>query len=301
MFKKLAALLLALMMLPIFALAEEGCVINLIDNPEAEFAFEEGKDIFTIVYPNVTGSDAAILQYQDEVWMIDCSTDDQSPKFVVPALEDLGITHIDVAFNSHPHDDHITGFEFLDKQATIGKLIVAFDRNHNYTIQRTIHRLGKKNVGYEYTKDGDAFTMGDGGVKMTVIQRLGGGFTDNDKSAMLMIQYGDRTLFSPGDIENRGQKALLTDPPACGVKADVLKYPHHGHAPINQELFDLIDPEIVLISAHETVADDGFNFIQRNNVPGISTWYGIVRFRTDGNIWVVDRLPTRVQNGKNKK
>ena len=174
MFKKLAALLLALMMLPIFALAEEGCVINLIDNPEAEFAFEEGKDIFTIVYPNVTGSDAAILQYQDEVWMIDCSTDDQSPKFVVPALEDLGITHIDVAFNSHPHDDHITGFEFLDKQATIGKLIVAFDRNHNYTIQR-------------------------------------------------------------------------------------------------------------------------------NNVPGISTWYGIVRFRTDGNIWVVDRLPTRVQNGKNKK
>ncbi len=299
--KKLVALFLALMLVFSCALAEESCIVNLIDNPEAEYAFEEGKDIFSIVYPNVTGSDAAILQYQDEVWMIDCSTDDQSPKFVVPALEDLGITHIDVAFNSHPHDDHITGFEFLDKQATIGKLIVAFDRNYNYHIQRTFYRLEKKNVTFEYTKDGDVFTMGDGGVKMTVIQRTGGGFTDNDKSAMLYIQYGDRTLFSTGDIENRGQKGLLNNLPECGIKADVLKYPHHGHAPINQELFDLIDPEIVLISAHESVADDGFAFIQRNGVPGLSTWYGIIRFRTDGNIWVVDMLPTRVQNGKNKK
>lgn len=299
--KKLVALFLALMLVFSCALAEESCVVNLIDNPEAEYAFEEGKDIFSIVYPNVTGSDAAILQYQDEVWMIDCSTDDQSPKFVVPALEDLGITHIDVAFNSHPHDDHITGFEFLDKQATIGKLIVAFDRNYNYHIQRTFYRLEKKNVTFEYTKDGDVFTMGDGGVKMTVIQRTGGGYTDNDKSAMLYIQYGDRTLFSTGDIENRGQKGLLNNLPECGIKADVLKYPHHGHAPINQELFDLIDPEIVLISAHESVADDGFAFIKRNGVPGLSTWYGIIRFRTDGNIWVVDMLPTRVQNGKNKK
>ena len=65
--KKLAALLLALLMLPLSCLGE-GTIINLIDNPEAEYSFEEGKEIFTIVYPNIHGSDAAILMYQGEVW-----------------------------------------------------------------------------------------------------------------------------------------------------------------------------------------------------------------------------------------
>ena len=293
--KKLAALFLALMLLLSTAVAE-GCIVNLIDDPDAEFAFEEGKDIFSVVYPNIHGSDAAILMYQDEVWMIDCSTDDQAPHLVVPALEDLGITHIDVAFNSHPHDDHITGFEFIDKQASIGTLMVAFPEDYNYIIKRTVYRLKNKGTAVAYTADGETLTMGDGGVTMDVVQRFGGGFTDNDKSALLMIRYGQRSLFTVGDIENRGQQALLDNPPACGVKADILKYPHHGHAPMNRELFQQIDPQLVLITAHQFPADDGFDFIQQMGVPGLSTWYGIIRFRTDGNIWVVDMLPTRVQN-----
>lgn len=293
--KKLAALLLALLMLPLSCLGE-GTIINLIDNPEAEYSFEEGKEIFTIVYPNIHGSDASILMYQGEVWMIDCSTDDQAQSLVVPCLQDLGITHIDVAFNSHPHDDHITGFEFIDKQATIGTLMIAFPDGFNHIQKRTVYRLKNKGAAMAKTADGEVLTMGDGGVTMTVVQRSGGGFTVNDKSAMLMIRYGERTLFTVGDIENRGQKGLLDNPPACGVKADVFKYPHHGHSPMNRELFAQIDPELVVITAHEMPADDGFEFLESVGVPGLSTWWGILRFRTDGNVWVVDRLPSQRPN-----
>lgn len=299
--KRLVALFLAMLMLPFCALAEEGCIVNLVNDPEATYAFEEGKELFTIVYPNIHGSDAAILLYQDDVWMIDCSTDDQAQDLVVPTLEDLGITHIDVAFNSHPHEDHISGFEFIGHQATIGKLLLAFPKDYNQIQKTTVYRLSNKGTAIEYVADGDVLTMGDGGVEMTVIRRTGGGFTPNDLSASLMIRYGQRTLFTTGDIENRGQRGLLKALPECGVKCDILKYPHHGHATINMELYKLMDPELVLITAHESAAKMGFDFCRWMDVPAMSTWYGILRFRTDGTIWVVDMLPTRVQNGRNRK
>lgn len=295
--RRILALLLALLLLPCLSLAE-GSIVNLIDDPDAEYSLAEGAELFTIVYPNVHGSDCCIMMYQDEVWMVDCSTDDQAPALVVPTLAALGITHVDVAFNSHPHDDHITGFEYIGDQATIGRLLIAFENNHNQILKRTIYRLTSKGVPVERVYDGDVLTMGDGGVHMDVIQRHGGGFTDNDRSAMLMVKYGERSIFMTGDIENRGQKGLLNDPPARGVHADILKYPHHGHAKINDELFALMDPELVIVTAHELPADDGFAYLKRMGVPGVSTWYGCIRLRTDGQIWVVDRYP---DNGKVNK
>jgi len=288
--KRFLALCLLLIFLPCLSLAE-GAVINLIDHPDAEYAFAEDAELFTIVYPNIHGSDCCIMMYQDEVWMVDCSTDDQAPKLVVPALAALGVTHVDVAFNSHPHDDHITGFEFIGDQASIGKLLIAFDNNHNHILKRTVYRLTNKGTAVERVYDGDVLTMGDGGVVMDVVQRHGGEFTDNDRSAMLMVRFGKRSIFMTGDIENRGQKGLLKNPPACGVAADILKYPHHGHAKMDDELFRLMNPELVIVTAHEMPADDGFAFLKRMDVPGVSTWYGCIRLRTDGQIWVVDRYP----------
>ena len=65
---------------------------------------------------------------------------------------------------------------------------------------------------------------------------------------------------------------------------------------MNKELFQLIDPELSIVTAHEFPADDGFAFLAEMGVPGVSTWYGVLRLRTDGVIWVLDMLPTRVQN-----
>ena len=294
--RRFLLLLLALCLLPLAALAE-GSVVNLIDDPEADYAFEEGAELFTIVFPPIHGSDCASLMYQDEVMMIDCSTDDQSPLLVVPVLQMLGITHVNTAFNSHPHDDHLTGFEYITEQATIDRLLVGFDLNYNWVIDRTNHRLGKVGVPLERVSDGDVLTMGDSSVVMKAYQRHGGGYTTNDRSVTLMVSYGDRTIFFAGDIENRGQKGLLDNPPADGLKADILKYPHHGHAKVNDDLFALIDPELCIVTAHQLPAADGFAYLKRMNVPGVSTWYGTLRLRTDGHIWVLDRITEGENHG----
>lgn len=289
-------LLLVLCLLPFSALAE-GSVVNLIDNPDAEYAFDEGAELLTIVFPPIHGSDCAILMYGDEVMMIDCSTDDQSPLLVVPVLEMLGVTHVNTAFNSHPHDDHITGFEFITGQATIDRLLVGFDPDYNYIIRRTVRVLTETGTAVEQVSDGDVLSMGDGAITMNVYQRQGGGFTTNDLSATLLITYGDRTIFFTGDIENRGQEGLLADTPETGLRADILKYPHHGHARMNDELFALIDPELCIVTAHQLPARDGFQYLERMNVPAVSTWYGTLRLRTDGHIWVLDRITEGENHG----
>lgn len=286
----LTMLLCLTMLLPALSLAE-GRVVNLIDQPDAAYAFEEGAELLTIVFPNVHGSDCAILMYQDEVFMIDCSTDDQSPELVVPVLKQLGITRVHTAFNSHPHDDHLTGFEFITDQAAIDRVLVAFPTKYNQVITRTSYRLGKKGVPFETVQDGDVLTMGDGAVVMYASQRDGTEYTTNDRSCTLMLTYGECRMFFAGDIENRGQNGLLKRPPEQGVKCDILKYPHHGHEAINDALFAQMDPELAIVTAHQLPAKKGFAFLERKKVPGVSTWYGSLRLRTDGSIWVLDMLP----------
>lgn len=288
MMKRCLCLLLLLCCLPLSAVAE-GVIVNLIDDPDAAYAFQEGAEILEIVFPAIHGSDACILRMGEETMMVDCSTDDQSPLLVVPVLKALGITHIDTAFNSHPHDDHITGFEFLEGAATIGQLAVAFPEDYNYVIKRTIRVLSAQGVPVVHVADGDVLRLGQ--AELTVFQRKGGDFTGNDLSACLLLRYGERTYITLGDVENRAQAALVNNPPECGMKADIMKYPHHGHVKLNQAFYDLIDPELAIITAHPWPAKEGFAFMERQGVPALSTWYGVIRLRTDGHIWVVDYLP----------
>jgi len=287
--KKLLILLLCLM-LPCAA-AAEGCIVNLIDNPDASYAFAEGAEVLEIVFPQIYGCDACILRMGGEVMMIDAGTDHQAP-IVAKALKLMGIDHVDTAFNTHPHDDHITGFEYVPETASIGKLLVAFDRNYNNHIKRTAYHMDRMGIPMEMIRDGDVLTLGS--AELTVIQRTGTMFTTNDMSATLMLQYGDRRMFFAGDLEIRGELRTAEQQPACGLQADILKYPHHGHWPMRDKLFELVSPELAIITAHEFPAKEGFAYLKQQDIPALSTYHGIIRLRTDGAIWVVDYYPQEV-------
>ena len=45
------------MFLPTFAMAETPVIVNLVENPDAEYHFEDGAKILEIVFPRVYSSD----------------------------------------------------------------------------------------------------------------------------------------------------------------------------------------------------------------------------------------------------
>lgn len=292
--KRLIALLLTLCcLLPLAAPAEEGAVIDRTGNLTEEYVFPEGTPILEIIFPRVYSSDCAIIRYGDETMMIDASTRNKAMiGRIQTAMAAAGVDHIDVAFNSHPHDDHIDGFQFVHAYAPIGKLLIAFPEDYDARMKSAVRFMNENGIPIERVADGDVLTLGENGeVTMTVIQRQGTkAWGTNDQSAMLLIRFGERTILFAGDVENRAQRDYGENPPDCGLKADILKQPHHGQQPLQDVFWEQVQPEMVFMNGAADVMNGGKKYYDKRGVPYILGYKGLTRMRTDGQVWVIDYI-----------
>ena len=289
--KRLICLLLALLM-PFISLAE-GAVYNRTGNLDEEYVFPEGTPVLEIVFPRVYSSDCAILRFGGETMMIDASTKNTTMRGrIQTAMAAMGVDHIDTAYNSHPHDDHIDGFQFVHEYAPIGQLLIAFPEDYDSRMKEAVKFCTANGIPIVHVQDGDVLTMGENGeVTLTVIQRWGTKSWDtNDQSAMLLVRYGERTILFTGDVENRAQRDYGENPPACGLKADILKQPHHGQQPLQDAFLEQVQPEIVFMNGAADVMNGAKKYLNKHGVPFILGYQGLTRMRTDGSIWVIDYL-----------
>ena len=290
--KRLIALLMLLCLLPVAALAEETQVVyNRTKNLTEEDVFPEDTPILEIFFPRVYSSDCAIIRFGDEVMMIDASTLNKKMQTrIQTALQSIGVTEIDVAFNSHPHDDHIDGFVPVDAHTPISQMILTFPEDFDSHMKTAVKYCNEQGIPIVHVGDGDVLTMGENGeVTRRVIQRNEStAWKANDRSAMLLIQYGERTILFAGDVENRAQKSYYTTVPEGGLKADILKYPHHGQVKLDDKFLELIDPELVFMNGASDVMDGAKSYLNKHKIPFTIGYTGLTRMRTDGSIWVVD-------------
>jgi len=290
MMKRFLALLAAVLLLPACVLAESR-VINLAATPDAEWAFEEGASILEVWFPPVKGADAAILRMDGEVMMIDAATAGQRAR-VAATLKEMGVTRVDVGFNTHPHDDHIAGFQHVPEAAELGKLIITFPEDANNHMKNTLRVMKELGIPVETAKDGDVLTLGK--ATLTVNQRSTSWMTENNRSAMLMVQYGECRLLMAADVELDGQNELLKTMPEW-LKADILKYPHHGVAKAGWNFLKHVGAELAVITNGRYSVKNVRKDSEKRNLPLIYTDEGIVRLRTDGHIWVVDQWEIAVE------
>ena len=285
------AFLILCLLFPLLALADCPLYRDLSDE-EASRLLDADTPVLEIVFPSIAGCDACILRLGDATMMIDGGSEYMASHGVRAALQAMGITHIDTAFCTHPHDDHVRGFAALCAQGyTCGRMVLCFDENSNYHIRLASRAVCSTGGNIEYISDGDVLSLGD--ALFTMIQRTGADFTVNDLSGILRLTYGDATFLFTGDIENRAQSALLADPPACGLKADLLKHPHHGYAPILPELLTAIQPQFVVVTGIQDHISQATALLNHLSIPWARPWNQTLRFRTDGHVWVLDTLSPR--------
>jgi len=291
--KRLLSLLIALL-LPLCALAEgEPVIIDRTGNLTEEYKFPEDTPILEIVFPRVYSSDCAIVRFGYDTMMIDASTaTDEMQSRVRSALRSMGVDYIDIAFNSHPHDDHINGFIPVAEYYPIGRLVLAFEEDANAEMKKVVEYYNAHDIPIEHVEDGEVFYMGsEEEVTIRVLQRNDSGTWElNNRSAMLHIQFGDRSILFSGDVENHAQRSFGENPPAEGLKADILKYPHHGQVKLHDPFFDAIDPELVFMNGANQVMEGAKNYLKKRKVPYLIGYEGLTRLRTDGKVWVVDYM-----------
>lgn len=294
MLKRMLAALVLICLIPVLAVAQEASVVvNLIANPEAEWTFEDGAQILEIFFPPVRGADCCILRLGEETLMVDAATPGQHAR-VAAALRYAGIDHINTGFNTHPHDDHIGGFDILHQAATMDELIITYPDDFNNNMKRTMRAMKEQGIPVKSAANGDLIPFGD--VKLEVIKRDVSWFTENDQSAMIRLDYGERSLLLTADVDRDGQNNLLETAPEK-LDVDIFKYPHHGVRPAGWNFIKHMSPELTVITNNRFNKDVKVTRkeAEKYGVTPVCTSEGMVYLRTDGRIWVVDQIKLDVE------
>lgn len=191
---------------------------------------------------------------------------------IAQALWSMGVGSIDGLFLSHADSDHYNAMSGLIDRFYIHRFITT-NQVINHPSKTLRHLLGKvhhKNIPIETWKSGSAIHAGQPWSCLAVYPIDGSDInpdappsklllassrstkhpeqstTDNASSLCLVIQFANRRILLPGDLEDPGTKTLTASPP---IDVDVLMAPHHGSLTTKQAgLIAWCQPMSIVIS-----------------------------------------------------
>ena len=273
---------------------EMPAVINCAADPGADagFHFPMDAELLHIWFPNIMNADEAILMYQGEVWLIDCG-DEKMGARGAELIGRLGISRIRKLFNTHPHHDHLNGLRVTDQAAKVEELLICFGAASTEHMIRAVTYAEENGIRVAEFRDGSEFGMGDGAVSLKFWHNTDPYLDMNNQSAITMVRYGERTILFTADAERSGQANLLSRVPAAELKADLLKYPHHGKSPLDDDFLQAVSPDAAIVT-NRTVPDwNGVKYLTAKGIPFIYTNQNDVYLHlvTDGQHWIAEQVP----------
>ncbi|KLU01269.1 DNA internalization-like competence protein ComEC/Rec2 [Rhodopirellula islandica] len=197
---------------------------------EATFV-DVGHGTATILRPN-----------RQEIWLYDCGwmgNANATSRNIEDALWSLGATHIDGIFLSHADTDHYNALPGLAERFSIGMVLVppGFFEGDGTALARASETIRRHQIPVQEVSRGQRIRRGQPSWldQLEVLhpprERIDA--NDNANSLVLRIDWGERVLLLPGDLEPPGT-AVLTNtprPPPGGV----IMAPHHGSLRMDAE------------------------------------------------------------------
>ncbi len=273
-------------------------VIDHVNHPEIypRFFFQKNKKLLEIWIPNIRDADEAVLLYDGQVWMIDCGDEKMGARGIL-MLQQLGITKIDVMFNSHLHHDHINGLYLTNEVAKVGEVRICFPLESTESGLRLARLAEERGIPLAEYGDGDRFTMGDGAVELLILKNNEDGLDMNNQSAVTRITYGERTILFTADMEQPGQQAMLERIGPELLKCDIVKYPHHAKSDMYTPFYQALEAKLAVATSVEGRGDPGQVAMINRGMPMVYTAVAdqFTRLVTDGEYWLVERVPIKVK------
>ena len=257
-----------------------------------------GSDQLRVTFLAVGHGDATVLQFPNGATMlVDAGGPgdgafDVGARIVVPALRALGVRRIDALVLSHAHPDHYGGMAAVANAFPIREFwwtgadgdIAAIRQLRQHPSVQDERILGQELADFSW-----------GEARIRVLHPLNGPQPrdgPNDNSLVLQVAMGAFSLLLTGDVEARGERALLEQPQS--LVSTLLKAPHHGSRTSSSEAFlSAVRPQLAVAQS----ADKGrYPFPhpeveQRYEALGIPLWItgrqGALHVVTDGERWIL--------------
>ncbi len=291
--RKGLCILLALLAVMCTAFAEEDGRRRVFREGETE-PFPEGAEVLTIRVCPVMGADCALVTLGEHSMLVDAARETQTED-VLNMLREAGTDSLEYLFISHPHEDHIGGVKgLIEHGIRFGQYLNFFPADFKEKSQKPIQKSTLKAVEEAGIPIRDLDTEAEipfGSAVLTALrvpkERTLQRMTGNDRSAMLMIQYGSCRALLTADVEKLAQPVLAE---VYDLKADVLAFPHHGLVAADKEFLKDVDPEYVYFPhtsynsqlAQKQLKRYGLAYEDMN----YATW-GLITLTTDGEKWIV--------------
>ena len=282
--KRLIAILLCLFMIMPACFAAE---VKKLNKNDAQ-PFSEDESLMKVYFFQVRAQDCTLIISGGETMLVDCGHYESGP-YIAKYLKDLGITRIDYAVNSHPHDDHINGFISLMDEIEIGAFYICFPKNVNQEMINAVSAAKKHGVPVVQYDQDTHIPFGE-----TTIRMYQDNETDNmNANSMVMhISYKDASVVLTGDI-GRAVHSRLAEAWGEDLKCDFLKLPHHGIYTPKKIMVTTADPAFcVLTNGDNKQTNETVRFVKSWKYPIIYTPHGTIECTTNGEYW------TMIQNDK---
>ena len=240
------------------------------------------------LYEEVT-DEAITIECGGKLMMVDGGTGPYWQRFW-PYLQEHGMTHFDVMYNSHPHYDHLQGEMFLLKLTDIqvDEFWSPFPEDYPHRLQKQAVKLLKdKGIPYRQVMPDEPFTFGDAEF---VMYRWPDGGDPNSLSGTLHVTFGNTKILIPSDTTGEAQRYLVSRY-GDGLRSDVLKVPHHGLGRMFTDFLPAVQPKFAVYTSYTKSTKTCDKQLQKYGIPFMHTSAGIIYMETDGTDWYVTQVP----------
>ncbi|MDW7982484.1 MAG: ComEC/Rec2 family competence protein [Thermomicrobium sp.] len=180
---------------------------------------------------------------------------EDAEQVILPFLRRRGFERLDVVVLSHPDQDHVGGMPAVLESVEVDLYVDPVLPSTNRSYMETLRLVRDRKIRAVRAEPGRVLELGTA-VRVHVLWPARpllsdpqGEISDNDNSVVLLVEHGAVRVLLPGDLEDRGETALLAREGA-GLRASVLVVGHHGSRTSSSEPFlRAVQPAVAIVSA----------------------------------------------------
>ena len=200
---------------------------------------------------DVGQGDAALIRTEKGDILIDAGTNSSEDELKA-YLDRLGVTDIEYAVFTHPHEDHIGGADMVLNTYNVKNVVLPDATATSKTFERMMDAIEAEKCGVIEATPDKTFTVGE--LTCTILAPISTSYTEtNDYSVVIRADYGETSVLFTGDAETHSEEEMLERYRFKGLlDCDILKAGHHGSDTSSSQAFlDAVTPVYAVISVGE--------------------------------------------------